>query len=410
MRVPLRLLLPAAAMALVCAALPAAGADEPVRLPLQTIDVLGRVVGPGTRGIEGVRVVLDGAPEVSATTDADGIYRLTVPVEPLGDPARKNVTARVIAQRPGWAFRLRNGQGALAIELRIQTRAEPARCRVRSNVIGPVDALAAAIRRGDRAAVVANIDFVGEEGEPPGSRVALRSEAVTVVGQAALPPAPAAGSASAATAASVRERASSRVPNSAGPGASAVPPAAARAPAERPDVAPSSDRPSSRPHIRRIEAQRAAPDTAAQRDPGSIKLPGPGVTQNDASLIRRVETGPGTPAAPRARLRADEVLAEGGDCACRIRGTVEMHPDHLLTKRLSLVVSLREAPAVRDTIQLFMGSPRAFELPPVRCGTWYVEVDAVARHDFKIVSADGRGPIDCREGGLRQLRVVLDPY
>lgn len=411
MRVPLRLHAPAAALALLCAALPAAGADAPVRLPLQTIDVLGRVVGPGSRGLEGVRVSLEGVPEVSATSGADGGYTLTVPIEPLGDPARRNVTVRVVAQRSGWAFTLRNGQGALAIELRMQTRTDPARCRVRSNLLAPVDAVAAAIRRGDRNAVVGNVDFVGEEGAPPTSRVSLRSEAVTVVGEISaaqatvtppvLPEPPVKRDPDTITAEELK-----RLPIDTIRGGSRV--------FGTPVVQDTSravrrDRPSARPRIRRIEAQRAARDTAAQRDPGSIKLPGPGVTQNDASLIRRIDTAPGTAELPLARLRAEDVLAQGGDCACRIRGTIEMHPDHLLTKRLDLVVTLREAPAVRDTIQLFMGSPRAFELPAVRCGVWHIEVDAVARRDFRIVSADGRGPIDCREGGLRQLRVVLDP-
>ena len=430
MRVPLRQL-PAAAFALLCVFAAAADAGGAPRLPLQFVDVLGRVTGPGGRGIEGVRVSLEGAPDVAVLTDADGRYTLTVPIGPLGDPARRNVAARVVARRPGWAFTLRNGQGALAIELRMQTRTDPARCRVRSNLSSPVDALAAAIRRGERGAVVANVDFVGEEGAPPTSRVSLRSEAVTVVGAASAPetpiPAPSrsdevsprpvasAGDEARHTAATRADSVRTiSAEESKGPPA-VLRPGARKAGDRRPQVAadtttlrtrPTTDRPSSRPRVRRIEAQRAARDTAV---PGSIKLPGPGVTQTDASLIRRVESVPGAAELRPARLRAEDVLAEGGDCACRIRGTIEIHPDHLLTRRLDLVVTLREAPAVRDTIQLFMGSPRAFELPPVRCGAWHIEVDAVARRDFTIVSADGRGLVDCREGGLRQLRVVLDP-
>jgi hypothetical protein len=453
MRHPLRSSTLPAVLALACAFGPASAAAAP-RLPLQFIDVLGRVTGPGGSGVEGVRVVLDGARDVSTTTDETGGYTLTVPMAKLGDPARRAVSARITAQRPGWAFALRNGQGALAIELRMETRAEPARCRVRSNVMQSVDAVVAAIRRGDRNAVIANADFVGRQGARAAGRVSLRSEAVTVVGEpaepeivvdardsAVRPPArpparavrqarrdettPAPGTARDDRAGppqqSVPQDSIAAVPQSVPPAtpAARVAPApeataAARAPTRveppRAGVAARREPPSSRPRIRRIEALPAPRDSGATPpDQGSIKLPGPGVTQTDASLIRRIDTNSGAAELPGSTRQPDGMLAREGECACRIRGTVEIHPDHLLTKRLDLIVTLREAPAVRDTIQLFMGSPRAFELPPIRCGAWHLEVDAVARRAFRVVSADGRGPIDCRGGGLRQLRVVLDP-
>jgi len=415
MRLPLRQLALAAAMAVSCAPAAVAAGAPAAALPLQWIDVLGRVTGPGGQGIEGVRVLLEGSPDVSATTGADGGYTLTVPIEPLGDPARRNVAARVVARRPGWAFTLRNGQGALAVELRLQPRAEPARCRVRSNVLSGVDALAAAIRRGDRNAVIANVDFVGEEGAPETRRVALRSEAVTIVGEANTPELQipvANGGGNAGPRADGASAARSRDTAAVGPAPAQETPAPRTGSGGASVARPSSrstERSSSRTRVRRIEPQAAVRDTAAPAAPEAVKLPGPGVTQTDASLIRRIETSPGTPDLSRSPLRAEDVLAEPGGCGCRIRGTVEIHPDHLLTRRLTLIVALREAPAVRDTIELFMGSPRPFELPAVRCGTWHVEVDAVARRDFSTVSADGRGPIDCREGGLRQLRVVLEP-
>jgi hypothetical protein len=475
MRHPLRSSTLPAVLALACAFGPASAAAAP-RLPLQFIDVLGRVTGPGGSGVEGVRVVLDGARDVSTTTDATGSYTLTVPMSALGDPARRMVTARITAQRPGWAFALRNGQGALALELRMESRAQPARCRVRSNVLQTMDAVVAAIRRGDRNAVIANADFVGGQGRRPARRVALRSEAVTVVGEptepaivadaraAAGPPqadrpvraardtvarqteagpqaqvarepgrdqAPpalraaqpdgrgdAAQRAAKDSVASTPKRGSPATPAAVtpAPGAAATP---TRARTEPPRVEPPRagaaaprERPSARPRIRRIEAQGGSRDSgAAEADqvPGSVKLPGPGVTQTDASLIRRIEPNAGAADLPGSTRDPGEALAGDDGCACRIRGTVEIHPDHLLTKRLNLIVTLREAPAVRDTIQLFMGSPRPFELPAVRCGTWHIEVDAVARRHFSVVSADGRGPIDCRKGGLRQLRVVLAP-
>ncbi len=322
----------------------------------------------------------------------------------------------------------------------MQTRTDPARCRVRSNVLQPVDAIATAIARGDRSATVVNVDFVGEKGAPPSSRMSLRSEAVTIVGEAREP--------EMAVSEPVGVRAAATAPRQPGVADSAKratttgdgfeaakddirealargsgsghephvlvsrssPDTLSRAAAARPSRPPARDRPSPRPRIRRVEPddtpRAGAPDSGVTE---TVKLPGPGVTQTDASLIRRIETAPGVADLPNAQRRTENVLAMEGDCACRIRGTVEIHPDHLLTRRLELIVALREAPAVRDTIQLFMGSPRAFELAPLRCGIWHVDVDAVARKTFTIVSADGRQPLDCREGGLRQLRIVLEP-
>jgi len=414
MRLLLRHLALTAVLAAWAAPAAAAAGAPAVKLPLQWIDVIGRVTGPGGHGVEGVRVALDGSSDVSVETGEDGRYTLTVPLEPLGDPVRKNVAARIVARRAGWAFTLRNGQGALALELRVQTRTDPARCRVRSNVLASVDAVASAIRRGDRNAVIANADFVGEEGAPETRRVALRSEAVTLVGEANAPEMPlpvaeaAPGTNGHAEGAAPKPGASPSKPPVAAGGAE-VPPGAADTVTPQADRRGASEPATSRTRVRRIEPQTAVRDTGGPVSPGSVKLPGPGVTQTDASLIRRIETSPAAPDLSGSRLRAEAVLAAEGECGCRIRGTVEIHPDHLLAKRLTLIVALREAPAVRDTIELFMGSPRPFELPALKCGTWHIEVDAVARRDFEVVSADGRGPIDCREGGLRQLRVVLDP-
>jgi hypothetical protein len=435
-----------AATALICILAPAAPADTREALPLRFIDVIGQVSDPAGLGLAGVEVALEGVRDVSATTDASGSYTLTVPIASLGDPARKAVTKRVSARRPGWGFNLRNGQGELLVEWRMQKGSDPLRCRVRSNVLQSVDAITAALRRGDRNALIANVDFVGSEGGSRSSRASLRSEAITVVGAPADDaPAVAAPAASPAETPKVARAERSRTPAPATPRAverkqpeapsraevdapvPSNPPVVAPVPATRAAARPRSvtirtdslsanaaarrrtDSPSSRPRIRRIEAQERAlvpaPDTAAA---GIVRLPGPGVTQSDASLIRRFETTPGGAVGP-GDLRSEDVLAGEGECGCRIRGTVEIHPDHLLTRRLDLLVTLRESPAVRDTIQLFMGSPRAFELPVVRCGTWHIEVDAVARREFAIVSADGRGPVDCREGGLHQLRVVLTP-
>jgi hypothetical protein len=140
-----------------------------------------------------------------------------------------------------------------------------------------------------------------------------------------------------------------------------------------------------------------------------VKLPGPGVSQTDASVIRRVPAGSQAGRASDGKSQVERALATEGDCSCRVRGTIELHPDHLLASRLRVVVMLREAPALRDTVELFMGSPRDFEFPPLRCVTWNLRIEPLSDRSFEVVSTDGKGPIDCTRGGLRQLRIVVDP-
>jgi len=411
---------------------PAWGARQAPSLPLQYIDVIGQVLDRDGKPVPGTDVSLDGHAEVSTTVEDDGSYTLTVPVEHLGDPARRAVTARIVARRPGWNFTLRNGQTALALEIRLQSKTDPPRCRVRSNLLRSVDAVISAIQRGDRTSVLLGGDFVGEQGTQESRNPSLRSEAVTIVGTPTEPPiealvAPELRRQPAADPGTVAPKKTPPVPvarrttpvrattGDPGPATSREPASSASEP-----TAPAADaraRPTSRTRIRRVDPpdvpriargseRAAAPDTT---EPGIVKMPGPGITQTDASLIRRVDPEASHHEASSSGRLPSDVLAVRSGCNCRIRGTIEIHPDHLLARPLTVIIRLRDTPAVGDTIQLFMGSPRAFELPLLKCGTYTIEVDAVARREFNIASADGRGPVDCRRGGLRQLRLVMSP-
>jgi hypothetical protein len=404
--------------------------DEVTSFPLQYIEVVGQVLGPAGP-IAGAGVSLEGAPEVTSTSDEGGSFSLSVPVAAFGNPGRKAITARVSVALPGWSFTLRNGEGSYALELSLEGRGTGARCRVRTNMPRSMDAVATAIQRGRRAATVTGIDFIGEEWiRAFSNRITLRSEVMTPIGAPTEPRLPewrAGGDADdAATVAEGGDELMLAAPQAPRPAPVVeAPPPLPPVRAERSsgrgnaapkrEVAPAPDvadpvAGAARSRVRRIDSDvtREVPaDSAAA--PGVVKLPGPGVTLTDASMIRRIDSVPGPAGASPRGPTTEDVIAAPGECACRIRGTVEISPDHLLANRLDLVISLRDVPAVRDTIQLFMGSPRAFELPMLKCGTWQIEIDAVARREFTIVSADGRGPVDCSAGGLRQLRLVLHP-
>jgi hypothetical protein len=154
-------------------------------------------------------------------------------------------------------------------------------------------------------------------------------------------------------------------------------------------------------------------------------------TSHAALLASRIPTLPEPPSIPthdatspvfpnpenRARARSSPLViradsppsqsAETG-CACRIRGTVEVRSERPLKERLRIRVALAQNPRVTDTVELFMGSPRAFELGPVPCGTYSLELAVPAtRPPLQIVSRDEMQPFSC--DGLRQVRLVLAP-
>ncbi|MEO5617357.1 MAG: hypothetical protein ABIS67_06270 [Candidatus Eisenbacteria bacterium] len=126
------------------------------------------------------------------------------------------------------------------------------------------------------------------------------------------------------------------------------------------------------------------------------------------SGLRRVAQRPdaatatNSDAAPRGRVKADS-------CGCVVRGTVEMEFHRLLTSPMRVEVSIREMPAFRDTIELFMGSPRAFELTHVPCGRWSLAVRPFSERPFGITTPEEVGPFSCRQRLLRQVRIVIAP-
>ena len=104
----------------------------------------------------------------------------------------------------------------------------------------------------------------------------------------------------------------------------------------------------------------------------------------------------------RARLNADS-------CGCNVRGTVEMEFHRLLSSPMKIEVALKELPAIRDTIELFMGSPRAFELRRVPCGRWSITLHPFSERPFGVTTPEEVAPFDCRQRTLRQVRIVIAP-
>jgi hypothetical protein len=94
-------------------------------------------------------------------------------------------------------------------------------------------------------------------------------------------------------------------------------------------------------------------------------------------------------------------------CVCRIEGSVEVQSRDPLQGRTPIAVWLESNPAVRDSIELFMGSPRRFELVASGCGRHRVMLEVRSRTRFNQATPDP--VIECSGKYMRQIRIVLIP-
>jgi len=153
-----------------------------------------------------------------------------------------------------------------------------------------------------------------------------------------------------------------------------------------------------------VEGQLAeAPDVKSS--PGASKpevkiTPAPDGAESRTRAAPLVIRGPGVRTTP-PKPAADS-------CACRIRGTVEVESHNALTTRVRVAVGLSWEPAMADTVELFMGSPRAFDLPPAPCGSQTLRVMALSGGRFTVRSSEPSSGFDCH--GTRQFRLILSPH
>jgi hypothetical protein len=158
--------------------------------------------------------------------------------------------------------------------------------------------------------------------------------------------------------------------------------------------------------------------------------PAPTVSSTAAGSATRAATSPRIVPAPESQSRARSaplVIRAGGgaaigtttpasggetgtdSCTCRVQGTVEVDSDKPLPERLRVVVSLQWFPTVRDTVELFMGSPRPFTLARVPCGPQRLRVFTLSMARFDVASRDAVAGFRCESGVLQQPRIVLHP-
>lgn len=420
----------------------------------------GTIAEPGGRPVRGAKVLLEGLAEPAAVTDAEGRYSFSYAVPDVAALAAAPLRLVLRASHKGWNLALATGESALVAELRFVRAADgSARLEVRSSDAGLASALAVSFRVPGDATVAWRGDFTRQIGAEDRSQPKLTTLEIVSVA----PPAPATG---VATAPPVVARADSAAAPATRPdSAKTAPPVAVPSPVlqlrpERPEsmrLFPSAPEPGTTPKPAPTPARvpdrapvvtRATPAVPALPAPpgdsllarvmakekivnGSGPLFGPlgwGVVLDTASRPGiRVSVRPDTTApAPegagsvagagggsalrvalgRALPNTQPPALAGRACECLVKGTVEVSSDRPLRGALRVVVSLANAPALRDTVVLFMGSPRPFDLGPVPCGSHRLDVHPLSSRRFA-VAPPALAVFDCLAGRTQQFRVVL---
>jgi hypothetical protein len=363
----------------------------------------GRLADPESFPIEKVQVVVEGSRSASTLSDQDGRWSLQVPLGTRGELAHTPLSLTLKVRDGSRSYSLANGRSELRVELRSEGVSDGSPLlAVRATDARVAEAIARALRaEGDTSAVVP-VMFVGRP----------RGPATPDTFGTALPayePVLLTAGAKSATDSAARTPVTRREPATSSP--SPAPTIALTAPATGPRSGQSA-RPTSPP------ASAPAPPTQTPT-PASIDPP-PSLTEAsdpapaaDATVDpvpwSRVEVI--TPSRYRSLARSDsaQLARSARVCACRIEGTIELRSEQPLTRRRSVVVVLNGEVALRDTVDLFMGSPRPFVFRDLPCGRYSLDVQVPGSTRFRLVTPRAMRTVSCSQGELRQIRLVLEP-
>jgi hypothetical protein len=393
----------------------------------------GGVAEPGGKPVRGAKVLLQGLVEPAALTDAEGRFSFSHVVPDVQALAVAPLRLVLRVSHKGWNLGLPTGEGALAVELRLVRAADgSAQLEVRSNDAGIAKAVAASFDAPGDATVTLSGGFMRQLGAEDRSEPVLGALEIVRMAPAA-PAAPVAPDVAAAPAAA-RADSAARLDTTRAAPPSVAPPATTRP--ERPQsmrLFPSAPDPGAPPQPapappperqpRDTARIRVAPESRgpapARSAPGSAAAdttahPGIRVSvRPDTAALAPASVGPGGGSALRVALGrmlpdSQPPAPAGRACECRVKGTVEVRSDQSLRGALRVIVSIAEMPARRDTVTLFMGPPRPFDLGLVPCGSRRLEVRPLSARPFQ-VAPPALDVFDCGAGRTRQFRVVLVP-
>jgi len=126
-----------------------------------------------------------------------------------------------------------------------------------------------------------------------------------------------------------------------------------------------------------------------------------GVAEDDSSEVATSETTVSRIPPPASAKAAPDT------CTCRVEGTIEVQWDRPLPSRVPVRVWLERDPAQRDSVELALGSPRAFVLEARGCAPQRIAYAPHSKLHFERRSPEP--VIECRGHRLRQVRIVLQP-
>ena len=435
--------------ALACAPRPAAAASTRNYLTVQgqVLDAVGSVV-PGTW------VFCTGSRRASAAVDSTGAYTLEIPGATLEELERTPLRIRIQARLKGWRFALMSGATELGLEMRVTKDASRLpRLSVRSNDSSAVEAVASSVVLDANPRALLTATFVGSKGAQYDTQPAALTlgDEITVVGQAQSIPELTADANAATT---MSNKPVVVTPPLVTPPPQTSPSTTAGKPTVyRPGVA--SDGGGSKDKPRTVHPGQASPSTSSSTTPSSGAAkpstsattpkppPGDPVASRDTArasgpaadptlkpVTSRVAPTsgvgskaplpesqvPATPPKPGGEphpvpsagpAESGEVETNVPMCDCTIRGTVEVQSDRPLTSRTQVVVAIEGVPEIAAQVEMFMGSPRAFEIHPAPCGVRRLRLYTRSKQRFVLVSAEAR--LVCTEGGTQQIRLVLEP-
>ncbi len=321
-----------------------------------TVDQQGFPVGQA-------RIVASGRRTATTTSNRAGEYRISVPLGTLAELSQTPLRIEVTAERKGWSAVLPDSSRWLAIELSIVTGPDGvSRCLARSNDPRIAAVAVNVMATEGSASAYAVLDFTGTR-----EFVALSATGpeLSHVAQAAL--------------------AAHLEPATPGESIASEPRSKSKRAAK---ARPASKPPPAQPQAKAAERQpqRSSP----------IITPRPESEGRARSAPTVIRTGSRKP------------TVDSVSCACRVEGTVEVRfADRPLPAPLKVVVSLTRGAGV-DTVELFMGSPRAFSIRNVTCGRSYqLRVQARARELYEVDSRDELREFQCEAGQRTQRRIVL---
>ena len=363
--------LSAALLAIGLASSPALARDP--RAPLDLVLTVS-VADKSGQPVGKARVTTEGAHGATAMTGSDGRCAIRIPLGKPADLSSKPLTVEVRAQAHGERLALAEGSDVLRVELTVTgTTAAGARVRVRATSERAAAAVAEALTRADNAPASCDVAFIGLPNSAGAEASRFTAEqTVEVAGlsrrgsshAAADPPAASATKSSATGAAAGAA------------GHAAAPPAGTQGSAGSKSTAP------------------VKPTVVGTTMQTTRTLPHPISTATSEVPVLGTSTADST---------------RSGECECRVTGTVEVNWDYALAKPLGVAVWLLDAPAIRDSVRLDMGAPRAFTLLHVPCGSHRLEVGIPKSSRFQLATPAGELLFSCERGAARPLHVVLEP-